>query len=141
MMENIAETAEKVMLALQELNIKTKQKEIKLKTNQIRKFLSAVNAIANKVAVYKAQHPGADVLSEELTMEIQYLQIKLVYQVGREKKELNPRFQPGPVEKFVQQAKLVERIKALGNSIKAFEEFNKYMEALVAYHKFYGGKD
>ena len=80
-------------------------------------------------------------MSEKLEAEVQYLQVKLVYQVGREKKDIKPQFQPGPVEKFVNNARLLEAVKSVGNNIGKFENFNRYMEALVAYHKFYGGKD
>lgn len=80
-------------------------------------------------------------MSEELAMEINYLQVKLIYQVGREKKDLKPEYQPGPVEKFVSKADLIKKIKKIGNNIREFEQFNRYVEALVAYHKFYGGKD
>lgn len=38
-------------------------------------------------------------------------------------------------------AKLNEAIDEIGNDIKKYKDFAKYIEALVAYHKFYGGKD
>ena len=40
-------------------NQKTHKDEILLTTNQIRKFLTAVNLLANKVDIYKAAHPLA----------------------------------------------------------------------------------
>lgn len=115
--------------------------KIALKTNQIRKILTAVNILANKVAIYKAENPGTKYLSEELVAEVQYLQVKLVYQVGREKKDTKQQFQPGPVEDFISNAKLINAVRSIDNSIVKFENFNRYMEALIAYHKFYGGKD
>ena len=137
---SIVEKAEKGIKGLIEKNRNGKE-VIRLKTNQIRKFLTAVNILANKVAIYKAEHPGTKEMSEKLEAEVQYLQVKLVYQVGREKKDIKPQFQPGPVEKFVNNARLLEAVKSVGNNIGKFENFNRYMEALVAYHKFYGGKD
>lgn len=134
---NIVERAENVINNLKP----NKHGGIALKTNQIRKFLTAVNILANKVAIYKAEHPGATELSEDLTAEMQYLQVKLAYQVGREKKDAKSQFQIGPVEDFVNNAGLISAVKNIGNSIAEFEKFNRYMEALVAYHKFYGGKD
>ena len=134
---SIVDRAEGVIRKLK----KDKYGKIALKTNQIRKFLTAVNILANKVAIYKAEHPGIKKLPEELIDEVQYLQVKLIYQVGREKNDTKPQFQPGPVEDFVNNAGLISAVKNIGNSIAEFEKFNRYMEALVAYHKFYGGKD
>ena len=88
--ENVAEKAEKVIRNLAtRTNQKTHKDEILLTTNQIRKFLTAVNLLANKVDIYKAANPLATKLSEDLAMEVQYLQVKLVYQIGREKAEKN----------------------------------------------------
>ena len=68
---SIVEKAEKVIKGLIEKDRNGKE-VIRLKTNQIRKFLTAVNILANKVAIYKAEHPGATELSEDLTAEMQY---------------------------------------------------------------------
>lgn len=105
---------------------------ITLKTNQIRKFLTAVNITANKVSIYRSKYPQNKQLSDELADEIRYLQVKLVYQANRDK---------GVVKKFIKEAKLLTLIKDIGNSIVKFEKFYRYVEALVAYHKYYGGKD
>ena len=104
---------------------------ITLKTNQIRKFLTAVNITANKVSIYRSKYPQNKQLSDELADEIRYLQVKLVYQAGRDK----------VVKDFIDKAKLLTLIKDIGNSIVKFEKFYRYVEALVAYHKYYGGKD
>ena len=45
------------------------------------------------------------------------------------------------MKRFVSRAKLIERIDAIGTSIPKYQEFARYIEALVAYHKFYGGRD
>ena len=50
---------------------------ITLKTNQIRKFLTAVNVVRNKVDLYKAKNKGAESLSKELTAEIKFLKVNL----------------------------------------------------------------
>ena len=42
---------------------------------------------------------------------------------------------------FAEKARLKERIEAIGTDMKKYEEFAHFMEALVAYHKFYGGRD
>lgn len=111
---------------------------ILLKTNQIRKFLTAVNILANKVSVYKAENPGVDTLSDELANEVKYLEVMLVYQIGRDNAQ-NPRTKS--VQEFVDKSRLRDLIKKVGNDIYTFENFNRYVEALVAFHKFYGGRD
>lgn len=100
-------------------------------TSQIRKFLTAVNSVANKVTIYKAKNQGIKELSDDLAAEIKYLQVPLVYQAGRER----------TVKDFINKTQLLERINSIGTSLKDFENFSKYIEALVAYHKYYGGKD
>ena len=100
--------------------------------SQIRKFLAAVNALTNKVDVYRAQNPGAAELSPAHASAVKYLKVQLVYQAAREPKKVQP---------FVETARLKERIDAIGTDLRAYEDFAHYVEALVAYHKFYGGED
>lgn len=126
-MQDIAKEAEQAILALKKQN----NGKIYLKTNQIRKFLTAVNAITNKVNVYKAKHLDATELPNELAGEIQFLKVKAAYQAGRERS----------VKDFMKQSHMKQRIEAVGTSIAKYEAFAHYIEALVAYHKFYGGKD
>lgn len=95
--------------------------KIDLSTSQIRKFLSAVNQIENKVVAEE------DVLSGEITNEIKYLKIILAYQAGRTS-SVKPLY-----------TELIPRIDKIGNDKKKFVEFSRYVEAIVAYHKFYGG--
>ena len=124
-MRDIAKEAEQVILNLKDQN----HGKIYLKTNQIRKFLTAVNAITNKVNVYKAKHLDAMELPDELAGEIQFLKVKAAYQAGRERS----------VKDFMVQSKMKHRIEEIGTSISKYEEFAHYVEALVAYHKFHGG--
>lgn len=129
MAEDIVEQAEQVI-------VKLKQKDTRgynnmITTSQIRKFLTAVNAVTNKVEVYKARNAGTELLSQDLADDVKFLKVKLVYQVGKDKK-LKP---------FQKESHLLEKIDAIGNSVKNYEKFAQYVEALVAYHKFYGGND
>lgn len=94
--------------------------KIVITTSQIRKFLSAVNCLENKVL-------GVDELSKELLNEIKYLKVKLAYQAGRENKIKT----------------LYNELEPLINQISNKNDFTKvarYIEAIVAYHKFNGGE-
>lgn len=129
-MADIAAEAEKVIKGLLHEDRRGNQ-VIDLKTNQIRKVLTAVNALTGRIDVFKAKNGQTDVLSDELAAEVKYLKVKLVYQAGRER----------AVKEFTRDANLIRRIDSVGTSISKYEEFAHYVEALVAYHKFYGGRD
>lgn len=110
---------------------KNNRDRIDVTTSQIRKFLTAVNVVRNKVDLYKAKNKGAEALSEELTAEIKFLKVNLLYQAGR----------TAAVKQFMTISKLDVIIDSIGDSLARFVKFTKYVEALVAYHKFLGGKD
>lgn len=62
--------------------------------------------------------------------DIQYLKVRMAYEAGRERS----------VKDFLAATNLM----ALVDSVKCFEQFRlycRYAEALVAYFKFFGGKD
>ena len=71
-------------------------------------------------------------LSEELQSRIEYLKVRLVYECGRE---------PNIIKPFVNKAGLLELLNGIGDNRDNFLKFAKYMEALVAYHRFHGGRD
>lgn len=52
-------------------------------TSQIRKFLTAVNTVTEKVNAYKLEKTDEyDTLPVELQAQIKYLKVKLAYQIG-----------------------------------------------------------
>lgn len=135
-MENIVDKAELAIKSIRKPNKKNHDKlVIELKTNQIRKILTAVNILKNKVDIYKIANPQAKKLDEELQMEIEFLRVNIAYQIGREKGKENL------VREFIEKADLLNMVKDINGDIKAFENFCRYIEALVAFHKFYGGQD
>lgn len=132
-MEDLVKEAEQVILSLK----KGKDGPL-LKTSQIRKILSAVTIISSKLDMEQARMIASkktktemNTISKDLAMEIRYLKVKIAYQAGRE----------SFVEDFVVKANLNEYIDAIGNSVRKYREFAKYVEALVAYHRFRGGRD
>lgn len=135
-MENIVDKAELAIKSIRKPNKKNHDKLVlELKTNQIRKILTAVNILKNKVDIYKIANPQAKKLDEELQMEIEFLRVNIAYQIGREKGKENL------VREFVEKADLLNMVKDINGDIKAFENFCRYIEALVAFHKFYGGQE
>ena len=45
------------------------------------------------------------------------------------------------VKEFVQQAEILEILKEIKQSKKNYLLFSRYMEALIAFHKYYGGRE
>ena len=124
---DVTKEAEQVILKLKERG----NGQIAIKTSQLRKFLTAVNALSNKIEVFEAKHAGAKELTPELASEVRYLKVKFVYQAGRMRE----------VREFGDVAKLRDWIEGIGESLASYHRFAQYMEALVAFHKFYGGKE
>lgn len=127
---NVVTEAEKAIEGLKYKD-KNNRDRIDVTTSQIRKFLTAVNVVRNKVDLYKAKNKGAEALSKELTAEIKFLKVNLLYQAGR----------TAAVKQFMTVSKLNIIIDGIGDSLARFVKFTKYVEALVAYHKFLGGRD
>lgn len=100
-----------------------------LKTNQIRKFLDAVNRLKSLLA--KDENRQFLTIESELV----FLRPKLAYAAARQQKNNNDL---GPVAPFKQV--LDAAIKKVKNT-KDFERFIQLVESIVAYHKAAGGKD
>ena len=129
---DIVEEAERAIEKLRKPSRKDPSKMvINVTTSQIRKFLTAVNSLKNKIDVYKINHLNEDVLSDDLVMEVKFLRVNILYQA---KKNDN-------VKEFIAKARIEKRINEIGDSIANFNKFYKYVEALVAFHKYYGGRD
>ena len=129
---DIAGEAEAVVKTLNRRPDRQGREQIQLTKSQIRKFLAAVNALTNKVAVHRTQSGQTEVLSRAIASEVKYLKVKLAYQAARYR---------ATVGDFAEKAHIKERIDQIGTDMKKYEEFAHFMEALVAYHKFYGGRD
>ena len=117
--ENYVGKAESVITAL------IGRKEL-LTTSKIRKLLAILSEIYTD-----ARHDGKKELSDEIKSRIQYFKMRFVYEAGREK----------TVKAFWEAAQIEKQIDKIGNSKKELILFCHYMEALVAYRKFLGGKD
>lgn len=99
---------------------------VKLTTSKIRNLLSMVSELYND-----AIRQRDDALSPEMHGRIQRLKMRLAYEAGRDT----------DVKKFVENAQLFGIISEIGGSRKNLILFCNYFEALVAYHRYYGGKD
>ena len=97
-----------------------------LTTSKIRNILSMISTIYNEVI-----HHPADKLNEDMVERLKYLKMRIAYEAGREK----------AVKNLIEVAKIFEIIEWVGDDKQRCILFCKYMESIVAYHKFNGGKD
>ena len=93
---------------------------------------SKIRAIYALVAdIYNAENLRSEAeLLEESQLKLMRLRVRIIYD-GREK----------AVREFVEKAQLLEYIKGIGKSRAEMIQFAHYMEALVAYHRYYGGRE
>ena len=95
-------------------------------TSKIRNLLAMNADIYNQVLTKPSEK-----LDDEICGRIEYLRVRFMYECGREPK----------VKEFVQQAEILEILKEIKQSKKNYLLFSRYMEALIAFHKYYGGKE
>lgn len=96
-----------------------------LTVSQIRNLLAMSADILNEVLEYPEEN-----LSEELLDRVSYLTVRFYYEAGRGEK----------VKSFIETAKLLPFLKGI-KTRKQYIQYYQYMEALVAFHKYHGGKD
>lgn len=123
---NYADLAEQAILALKGKVDKWGKSIPMLTTSKIRNLLAMISDIYNDVI-----NSSEAVLSSETIERINYLKIRIVYEAGRDAR----------VKDLVEEAAVLEHLKEINNDKKQFIRFCRYMEALVAYHRFHGGKD
>lgn len=128
---NYVDNAEEAIKSLIETD-RNGNKVIKLTTSKIRNILMMVTDLYNEAIRCKEEQ-----LSSDIASRVKYMKMRLVYEIGR---DIADRGKAG-VEDFAKKAKLLEIIDSIGYSREDLILFCKYMEALVAYHKYYGGKD
>ena len=118
--------AEKVLDRLLEKKDKWGKRISLVTTSKIRNILSMAADIYDKVLQNRE-----DQLSKDIVSRIEYLRVRIIYECGREDK----------VKYFVEEANLLEYLKMIGSDKQKYILFYHYLEALVAFHKYKGGKE
>lgn len=124
--KDYVEKAEKTIDKLLKIRDKNNKPVSIATTSQMRNILSMSADIYNRVMVNSSED-----LSDEIIGLIEYLKIRIVYEAGRDEK----------VKNLVVQSEMLEIIDEINGSKKNFILFNHYLEALIAYRKFKGGKE
>ena len=124
--ENYVDKAERAISLLEKDN----KGNYLLTTSQIRNLLSLCSSLYDRSKGRKF---------DELINDVSYLRVQFVYQSGRNSVRVN-RQTFFPVKDLVEKGQILEALKEIKDR-ETLQRFCRYMEALVAYFKFYGGKD
>lgn len=124
--KNYVDRAERAILDLVKETEQDRRVRGIVTTSKIRNLLAMTADIYNQVL-----EQSREKLDEEVIGRIEYLRVRVMYECGREPQ----------VRRFVEKAELIEILKEIGGSKKNYLLFSRYMEALVAFHKYHGGKD
>lgn len=124
--ENYVKQAEKAIKELCGRTDKRGKQVALVTTSKIRNLLAMTADIYNEVV-----NSTEEKLSQEIKGQINYMKIHFIYSAGREPK----------VKNLLDQADILSHIDEIGDSREQYILFSRYMEALVAYRKFYGGRD
>lgn len=120
--DNYVDKAEKTIKNLErdKRNFKNRSSDI-LTMSKIRNLLSLTSTLFDESKVREY---------DKLKDKIAYLRVQFIYQSGREESVMD----------MVQKGEILSILKEI-NDRDSLQRFCRYMEALVAYFKFYGGRD
>lgn len=121
---NLERTEEVIKKLAEKKNSRGEPIEL-LTVSQIRNLLAMSADIYNEVLEYSDEK-----LNEKLLDRISYLTVRFYYEAGR-----NPK-----VKKFMERATLFDILKRIKTK-EDYINYYHYMEGLVAFHRYYGGKD
>ncbi len=124
--KNYVKKAEAVIKNLKDKKDKNGKTVQMVTTSKIRNLLAMTADIYNDVISQSEMK-----LTEEQQSRIEYLKIRIIYESGRE----------STVKDLVKESGMLRIIDNIGDEKKNFLLFSKYMEALVAFRKFYVAKD
>ena len=95
-------------------------------TSKIRNLLSLVTDIFNTENIRTDEK-----LRPESVVKLNLMRVRVAYECGRD----------DTVKAFVAQTKLLEYLKGISTDRADLIRFAHYMEALVAFHRYFGGKE
>lgn len=111
-------------------SLKDENKGKLVTTSKLRNILSMAADIYDKLLI-----ESDDLISDEMQARIEYLRVRVIYEYGRDSSW------PNLLQKFVDKSELIPIIKQIKDDRKKYILFYRYLEALVAFHKYYGGRE
>ena len=125
--DDYVDTAEAVIRTFLEVDPNTGKRPSCISTSKLRKLLTLSTAMYNRETI----RTGDDISPQTLS-DISQMRIRTAYECDRDYE----------TKRFVERAKLLQHLKWLSESRhrRNVIDFAHYMEALVAYHRYYGLK-
>lgn len=117
--EDYVDEAERIMRSLM-------SQPKKVTTSKIRNLLSLVTDIFNTENIRTDEK-----LLPESIVKLNLMRVRVAYECGRD----------DTVKSFVAQTNLLEYLKGISTDRADLIRFAHYMEALVAFHRYFGGKE
>lgn len=127
--ENYVDEAERIMRAL--ISSGTT-----VTTSKIRNLLSLVTDIYNDESIRTE-----DKLKPDSVVKFNLMRVRVAYEYGRDNGESVGKDKVYPMREFITQAHLREYLKGISTDRADLIRFAHYMEALVAFHRYLGGKE
>lgn len=127
--ENYVDEAEHIMRAL--ISSGTT-----ITTSKIRNLLSLVTDIYNDESIRTE-----DKLKPDSVVKLNLMRVRVAYEYGRDNGESVGKDKVYPMKEFITQAHLREYLKGISTDRADLIRFAHYMEALVAFHRYLGGKE
>lgn len=127
--ENYVDEAERIMRAL--ISSGTT-----VTTSKIRNLLSLVTDIYNDESIRTE-----DKLKPDSVVKLNLMRVRVAYEYGRDNGESVGKDKVYPMKEFITQAHLREYLKGISTDRADLIRFAHYMEALVAFHRYFGGKE
>lgn len=94
-------------------------------SSKLRNILSMVSSI------YNSERVGDKELTEASQNSLRMLRVRMIYEYGRNDDKF---------KSFIRETHILDHLLAIGSDRQKFIDYSHYMEAIVAYHKFYGDK-
>lgn len=127
--ENYVDEAERIMRAL--ISSGTT-----VTTSKIRNLLSLVTDIYNDESIRTE-----DKLKPDSVVKLNLMRVRVAYEYSRDNGESVGKDKVYPMREFITQAHLREYLKGISTDRADLIRFAHYMEALVAFHRYLGGKE
>ena len=127
--ENYVDEAERIMRSL-------KNSGTTITTSKIRSLLSLVTDIYNDESIRTE-----DKLKPDSVVKLNLMRVRVAYEYGRDNGESVGKDKVYPMKEFITQAHLREYLKGISTDRADLIRFAHYMEALVAFHRYLGGKE
>lgn len=124
--QNYVDMAEKVIIRLKNKKDRKGRNIPMVTTSKLRNLLTMTADIHNEVMSQTEEK-----LEDHITSRIEYLRVRFLYEAGRE----------DSVRDLVEEAEIIPFLKGINGNRENYLLFSKYMEALVAFHKYYGGRE